>query len=83
MSADTSREARPRVGDELPKVLDAHDIGKVFGVGVKAVYNWAKAGKLRRFELAKPIGSKRWSGKKLQEYLDGEGGPWASLRRSA
>jgi hypothetical protein len=71
-----------KVGDPLPVALDAHDIAHVFGRSVKTVHGWHKAGKLRRFDLPKPIGSKRWSGRKLQEFLDG-GGALSVMRRSA
>jgi len=67
--------------DHLPAALDAHDLAKVFGVGLATVYGYHYAGKLRRFQLAKPIGSRRWSGRLLREFLSGEGNALADLRR--
>lgn len=82
-SRDEHIAARPfQVGDPLPVALDAHDLARVFGRSVKTVHGWHKAGKLRRFDLPKPIGSKRWSGRKLQEFLDG-GGTLSVMRKSA
>jgi hypothetical protein len=73
---------RLRVGDELPAACDAHDLARAFGQSVSTIHRWAKGGKLRKFELRQPMGAKRWSGRKVQEFLDGGASP-LSLARSA
>ncbi len=68
------------VGEPLPVALDAHDLARVFGTSLNTIYDWHKAGKVRRFELRKPMGSKRWSGRLVQDFLDGGGTRLAALR---
>jgi hypothetical protein len=80
-----TRPLRPKpapiaVGDPLPAACDAHLVARVFGIALQTVYDWHKAGKLRKFELRQPMGAKRWSGRLLQEFLDGHGNRVA-LRR--
>lgn len=58
------------VGEILPAACDAHDLVRVFGKSLNTIYDWHHAGKLRRLELPKPMGSKRWSGRLVQEFLD-------------
>jgi hypothetical protein len=81
-----SRTFKPRpppllVGELLPAACDAKDLARAFGKSLNTIYDWHAAGKLRRFELRKPMTSKRWSGKLVQTFLD-EGGHsamrWAS-----
>jgi hypothetical protein len=62
-----------KLGEVLPVACDAHIIQRVFHISLGSVYDWHRDGKLRRFELRKPMGSKRWSGRLLQAFLDGEG----------
>jgi hypothetical protein len=69
-------------GETLPAACDAHDLARAFGKSLNTIYDWHKGGKLRRFEFGKPMGSKRWSGRKLQEFLDVERAP-LSIARSA
>lgn len=76
----TRRAFRPKpepfkVGDVLPVACDAHVIQRVFNISRVTVHDWHHNGKLRRFELRKPMGAKRWSGRLLQAFLDGEGAP--------
>jgi len=71
-----SRAFRPKppplaVGEILPAACDAHDLVRAFGKSLNTIYDWHHGGKLRRFELRKPMGSKRWSGRLVQEFLDG------------
>jgi hypothetical protein len=68
------------VGEVLPAALDAHDLARVFGKSLKTIYGWRAAGKLRKFELRQPMGSKRWSGRLLQSFL--EDSVFTSLRRA-
>lgn len=41
----------------------------MFGVGLSTVYGWIKQGKLRRFEVRRPIGARQWSGRLLQDWV--------------
>lgn len=63
--------SRLRVGDPLPAACDAHDLSDAFGVSLNTIYDWKKAGKLRKFELRQPMGAKHWSGRLVSEFLDG------------
>jgi hypothetical protein len=67
------RDERPCVGEDLPMTLDAKDLARVFGVALNTIYEWKKAGKLRTFELARPMGAKHWSGRLLKDFLEGGG----------
>lgn len=68
------------VGEPLPAACDAHDLARAFGVTVNCIYNWNKAGKLRKFALRQPMGSRRWSGRRVIEFLDAESS-WSALRK--
>lgn len=70
-----------KVGDPLPLALDAHDLAAIFGRSLNTIYDWKKAGKLRRFELRQPMGAKRWSGRLLQQHLDGSGAALSVVTR--
>jgi hypothetical protein len=70
--------------DALPAALDAKDLARIFGTSLDTIYDYHHGGKLRRFQLAKPIGSRRWSGRLVRDFLNGDGSPIAMLRtRSA
>jgi hypothetical protein len=72
-----------QVGETLPAALDAKDLARAFGMSLHAIYDWHKHGKIRRFELRKPMGPKRWSGRLVQEFLDGGGSAQTSIRRAS
>ncbi len=55
---------------QLPALCDAKDLARVFGVALNTVYDWRKQGKLRRFEVKRPIGPRRWSGARVREYVE-------------
>jgi len=79
-SADHTTLGRFKVGDQLGALLDAHDLARIFDCSLQTIYTWSKQGALRRFELRRPIGAKRWSGKLVQDYAAGSvgsGGPVA------
>ncbi len=83
-----SRAFKPKpppmhVGDPLPAALDAHDLERIFGKSLKTIYDWHRDGRLRRFELRKPMTSKRWSGRLVQEFLDGGGSALSAIRRAS
>lgn len=81
-----SRPFRPKlpallVGEILPAALDAKDLARAFGKSLNTIYDWHRDGKLRRFELRKPMTSKRWSGKLVQVFLDE--GAHSALRQAS
>jgi transposase len=81
-----TRRFRPKsppllVGEVLPAALDAKEMARAFGKSLNTIYDWHRDGKLRRFELRKPMTSKRWSGKLVQVFL--EEGAHGALRQMA
>jgi len=60
-----------RVGDKLPKALGTGDMIAAFGISKRTFYRRERAGEFRPFELPRPLGMKRWSGEKVQCFLDG------------
>jgi hypothetical protein len=83
-----SRPFKPKprplqVGEILPAACDAKDLTRAFGKSLNTIYRWDQDGRLRRFELRKPMTSKRWSGRLVHEFLDGGGAAQAALRKIA
>ncbi len=82
------RQFRPKpvpltVGElqALPAALSVRDLARIFQVGIGTIYGYHYSGRLRRFQLSKPIGARRWSGKLVRDFLDGEGSPLEAVRR--
>jgi len=68
-----------RVGDRLPAVLVLSDLAPIFGLKVSQLGELERAGDLEPFELKPRVGKRaRYSGKKLQAWLDGELEPAAA-----
>jgi predicted site-specific integrase-resolvase len=67
--------------DTLPVALNVADLARIFGVSLPTIYGYHHSGKLRRFQLAKPIGTRRWSGRLVKEFLNGEGNALEAIRR--
>jgi hypothetical protein len=70
-----SRVLKPKpaplaVGELLPAACDAHDLARAFGKSLQTMYDWHRDGRLRRFELPKPMTSRRWSGKLIMRFLE-------------
>lgn len=62
-----------RVGDQLPAVLVLSDLEPIFGLGIKRLWHLEQLGELKKFETRDRIGGRvRYSGKKVQAWLDGE-----------
>ena len=61
---------RHRVGDPLPAAMGVPELAQVFGICLQTCYNWIQDGKFKRFEFRRPIGSKKYSGRLVQAYLD-------------
>lgn len=63
-----------RVGELLPGVLYLEDLAAILSVKQARAYQLEKAGELAAFEMRPRIGHRaRYSGKKVQQWLDGEG----------
>jgi hypothetical protein len=69
--------------EQLQPALCARDLARIFQVAVGTIYGYHHSGRLRRFQLAKPIGARRWSGRLVRDFLNGDGNPIEMLRRSA
>lgn len=74
------------VGQPLPVVLKRNDLAGIFNVSMVTGWRMEREGKFRLFELLPRVGRARYSGKKVQQWLDGEGEApryFASARRRA
>jgi predicted DNA-binding transcriptional regulator AlpA len=64
---------RFRAGDALPAVLVLRDLAELLGLGTSRTWELYQQGEFARFELLPRIGNRpRFSGKKLQAWLDPE-----------
>jgi len=62
-----------RVGAGLPKAMSASDMMRAFGLTPPTFYRRQAAGDFSPFLLARAIGRKRYSGEKVQAFLNGRG----------
>jgi hypothetical protein len=61
-----------RVGEPLPAALGPGELMRALCIRSRGRFALLKRqGEFKRFEFARPIGSKRYSGKKVAEYLQG------------
>ena len=61
-----------QVGEPLPAVLVLEDLAQLLGISHSRAAHLAAAGEFDTFELTPRIGRRlRYSGKKLQAWLDG------------
>lgn len=86
----SARQFRPKPApltlaelDQLSPALTAKDLARIFQVAIGTIYGYHHRGLLRRFQLSKPIGARRWSGRLVRDFLNGDGNPIEMLRRSA
>ena len=64
--------SRFRVGDPLPLVLTSAEVGGILDYGAARTSQLKKVGAFDLFEILPRIGpSARYSGKKVQQWLDG------------
>lgn len=63
-----------QVGDTLPKAMSPADMMRAFGISSTTFYRREAAGEMAPFLLARSIGRKRYSGEKVQKFLNGRGG---------
>ena len=62
-----------QVGDTLPKAMSPAEMMRAFGVSPATFYRRQAAGDFAPFQLARAIGRKRYSGEKVQAFLNGRG----------
>jgi hypothetical protein len=80
-SAADDAPTRYRVGDRLPAVLELKDLEAVLGLGHARIWQLYEAGEFAFALLSPMVGNKpRFSGKKLQAWIDGESPLMASRR---
>lgn len=60
-----------RVGDSLPKAMGPGDMCKAFGISYTVFHHRELAGEFKPFLLPRAIGRKRFSGEKVQAFLNG------------
>jgi len=73
-AAGTYGRSAYRVGEPLPQVLVLPDVAAILGVASSQAQRLEHAGELAPFECLPRIGTRRrYSGKKLQQWVDGEG----------
>jgi hypothetical protein len=59
------------VGDRLPKAMGATEMMRAFGLSAGTFFRRQVAGDFKPFLLSRPIGRKRYSGEKVQAFLNG------------
>jgi len=73
-AAGTYGRSSFRVGEPLPLVLVLEDLAAILGVGRSQAYALEHAGELAPLECLPRVGGRRrYSGKKVQAWVDGEG----------
>jgi hypothetical protein len=70
-SDGTASSTPLNVDDKLPKALSAGDMIRAFGVSAPTFYRLQREGHFKPFLLARPIGIKKYSGEKVQAFLNG------------
>jgi hypothetical protein len=72
---NTDSEVEPtesaRVGDKLPKALGPGEMAKAFGISYSTFNRQEKAGEFKPLLLPRRIGRKKYSGEKVQTFLNG------------
>src|SRR5262245_10452434 len=64
---------RPHVGDRLPAILDLTSLGQLLGLSQSRIWRLYHAGEFDFARLEPTVGNvPRFSGKKLQAWIDGE-----------
>jgi hypothetical protein len=60
-----------RVGDHLPKAMGPLEMQAAFGISGPSFRRLQALGEFKPFLLSRPIGKKRYSGEKVQQFLNG------------
>lgn len=74
VEATTETQPTAQVGDTLPKAMSPADMMRAFGISSTTFYRREAKGEMTPFLLARAIGRKRYSGEKVQKFLNGRGG---------
>ena len=75
----TASARRFKAGEALPAVLVLRDVAELLGLGSSRTWELYQAGEFARFELLPRLGNRpRFSGTKLQAWLDGVDEPAAA-----
>jgi hypothetical protein len=59
------------VGDTFPKAMNATQMARAFGLSAVTFRKRHRLGEFKPFELPRAIGQKRWSGERVQKFLNG------------
>lgn len=59
------------VGEPLPKAMGAKEMMRAFGMSTPTFQRLQAEGEFKPFLLPRPIGRKRYSGEKVQSFLNG------------
>lgn len=60
-----------KVGESLPKAMGPRDMMRAFQISEPTFYRLQKLGEFKPFLLPRPIAHKRYSGEKVQAFLNG------------
>ena len=58
-------------GERLPRALGRTDLMRAFGISDTTFWRRKREGFFRPFELPRACGHKRWSGEKVEQFLQG------------
>lgn len=71
MHMDQKPSPVARVGEPLPKAMSPADMMRAFGMSEPTFMRLQAQGEFKPFLLARAIGRKRYSGEKVQAFLNG------------
>jgi hypothetical protein len=60
-----------KVGEALPKAMGPRDMMRAFQISEPTFHRLQRAGDFKPFLLPRAIGTKKYSGEKVQRFLDG------------
>jgi hypothetical protein len=73
-----------KVGEPLPAMLALPDVAAILGIGMPYAWQLQRTNELKHFELLPRIGNRaRYSGRKIQQWLDGDAGTTRPHLRAA
>jgi hypothetical protein len=73
--ADGHLAPRPmRIGETLPKAMGNLDMMRAFGISKPTFFRLQRLGQFKQFLLPRPIAGKKYSGERVQTFLNGRKG---------
>lgn len=66
----------------MPALLNGGELQAVLGVSARTFYRLKKQGRMKMFEVARPLGQRRYSSVLVRRYLNGESMSQFGSRRS-